>query len=81
MTEMNDRSGLERLCASEHYNNLDFEEMRCIDIVHTSDYGDLHIYKCDSCGEIDIWIADEMVWIRDYEYRVDEFVGLIGEYE
>ena len=81
MTEMTGRINTqERECFKEHYDNLEFMEMRCIDIVHTCD-GELHIYKCDNCGEIDIWIADEGIWIRDYEYRCEEFVELIGEYE
>lgn len=81
MTEVGNDIRLERLCGGCHYNELDFVDMDCIDVLITCEYGELHIHKCTNCEEIDIWICDEGIWIRDYEYRLGEFDWVIREYE
>ena len=81
MTEVGNDIKLDRECSKCHYERLDCIDMDCIDVIVTCEYGELHIYKCTKCEEIDIWICDQGIWIRDYEYRCAEFEEIIREYE
>ena len=68
-----------RICAPCHNKDLNEFNLVFERVFIDELYGDVEMWRCEECNQVDYWIPEKQMWTRDYEWLHNEMVDAFGE--